>query len=226
MKTILRKSLTCIIGIFLFTGISVISWGLDDIPGYFADIHRTIYVVLMAILTILVTIFVPNEGRGSGTGIKTIKRQHSAILYLQILAFLMVILSPISDRHHFLSLPQSSIIREVGLIFVFLGYSLMNWSVMVLGKQFSVDVTIQENHNLITSGPYRFIRHPRYCGNLLFFTGIALTYCSLLSTFIALLTLGVLLWRIFDEEKLMRDTFKEKWDNYAAKSWRLIPFVY
>ncbi|MCL4876976.1 MAG: hypothetical protein KJ064_09970 [Anaerolineae bacterium] len=79
---------------------------------------------------------------------------------------------------------------------------------------------------LVTDGPYRFLRHPRYLGIIMFNLGIALVYRSWMAMIlVAALTL-VLLWRIHDEESLMHQEFGADWDVYARKSWHLIPFVY
>lgn len=88
------------------------------------------------------------------------------------------------------------------------------YTTAVLGKQFSLQVTIQENHKLITEGPYRCIRNPRYLGIVLFNLGLAL------------ILVVVLLWRIRDEEALMHQTFGVVWEAYTTRSWHLIPYVY
>lgn len=44
------------------------------------------------------------------------------------------------------------------------GFLMISWSEVSLGKQFSIQVTVQENYQLMTDGPYRFLRHPRYPG--------------------------------------------------------------
>lgn len=106
------------------------------------------------------------------------------------------------------------------------GFLMISWSEVSLGKQFSIQVTVQENHQLVTDGPYRFLRHPRHLGIIMFNLGIALVYRSWMAMIlVAALTL-VLLWRIHDEESLMHQEFGADWDAYARKSWHLIPFVY
>lgn len=226
MKILIQKSKYFFLGIFLFAGIPLLSWGLGDFRTYFSSFYRFAYTVLMIFLTLLVVFFVPNEGRGEGEGVKLLQRQKLAILYLQMISFLFVILSPISDRHNFLTLTDIPSLRYLGLAFTFIGYFLMNWSVKALGKQFSINVTIQKDHELITNGPYRVIRHPRYLGLLIFFTGISLVFRSWISLVFVFLTTLVILWRIGDEEKLMQNEFLEKWNAYAQKTWRLIPFLY
>jgi len=102
----------------------------------------------------------------------------------------------------------------------------MNWAEASLGKQFSVQVTLQDGHRLVTDGLYRYLRHRRYLGIIGFNVGIALVFHSWLAlVFVAGLVL-VLLWRIHDEELLMRQAFGVEWETYTRRSWRLIPFVY
>jgi protein-S-isoprenylcysteine O-methyltransferase Ste14 len=65
-----------------------------------------------------------------------------------------------------------------------------------LRKQFSVQVTIQENHQLVTGGLYRYLRHPRYLGILVFNLGIALVFRSRLGLALVAALGGVLLVRV------------------------------
>ncbi len=226
MKSAIQKAFYFLAGILLFTGIPMIAWGIGDVSGYFSNIHRALYTVIMAIATLLTVLFVPNQGRGSGEGVKLVARQKLAVLYLQIVSVLFVVLSPISDRRGLLAFADGSALRTIGLVLTFSGYFFMNWAIVVLGKQFSVNVTIQKDHKLITKGPYRLIRHPRYLGIILFLSGIALVFRSLLSAILVVITVAALSWRIADEEKLMQDEFEGAWEDYKKRSWRLIPHIY
>ncbi|MFH0921362.1 MAG: isoprenylcysteine carboxylmethyltransferase family protein, partial [Fibrobacterota bacterium] len=211
---------------FLFTGVPLVAWGLFDARTYFASPFRTVYTVLMLLATLLVVIFVPKEGRGEGLGVRTLPRQRWAILYLQLASLLFVILSPLADRHGWLVYSGGPLVRGTGLVLTCTGYFFMSWAVFALGRQFSMNVTIQKNHELITNGPYRFIRHPRYLGILLFFAGISLVFRSGVSMALVVVTLFVIRWRIKDEEKLMRGEFKAYWDAYVKQTWQLVPFLF
>jgi protein-S-isoprenylcysteine O-methyltransferase Ste14 len=78
----------------------------------------------------------------------------------------------------------------------------------------------------VTDGPYRYLRHPRYFGIIVFAKGIALVFRSEVGLILVVALFLVLLWRIRDEETLMREEFGPEWEAYAQKSWGLIPFVY
>jgi protein-S-isoprenylcysteine O-methyltransferase Ste14 len=211
----MRKVVSFFIGIVLFSLLPIIGWDVCDIDGFLDNPYRLMFVVMMATLSFLVVIFVPKEGRGYGEGEsnKLIKRQKLTILALQIIPLLIVIFSPYFDRNHFLTFNENSIIRFMGLLFTFIGFSLMNWSIIVLGRQFSVNVTIQKDHKLITNGPYKYIRHPRYLGIIVFLTGIPLVFISIIPLFLNLLLFIVLIWRIRDEEKLMHQSLKKNGKN-------------
>jgi protein-S-isoprenylcysteine O-methyltransferase Ste14 len=61
---------------------------------------------------------------------------------------------------------------------------------------------------------------------LTFTLGFALVFLSGLGLALVVAEALVLLWRIHDEEELLRHEFAAEWDAYARASWRLLPFVY
>ena len=73
------------------------------------------------------------------------------------------------------ALPYAWMFASAGVVLFVAGLLLRWWAIIVLGRFFTVDVSIAEGHELIESGPYRFIRHPSYTGALLAFLGFART---------------------------------------------------
>lgn len=88
------------------------------------------------------------------------------------------------------------------------------------------DVTIQENHHLVTSGLYRYVRHPRYLGAVFLGVGLSLTFRSRIGLVLSSAFIGLIILRIRDEEALMHKEFGQEWEVYCEHSWRLIPFLY
>jgi protein-S-isoprenylcysteine O-methyltransferase Ste14 len=78
---------------------------------------------------------------------------------------------------------------------------------------------------LITTGPYRLVRHPIYSGAVLFFWVTLLGHWSLQSAAIALAVTLTILIRIPVEERLLRATFPE-YDDYARRTKRVVPFIW
>lgn len=107
------------------------------------------------------------------------------------------------------------------------GLGLRYWAVVRLGRFFSTHVLIQHQHQLITDGPYRWIRHPAYTGLLLALAGAGLA----MGDFLALLLLTLIPFiafkiRIAMEEKTMTKQFGQQYLVYSNKTYKLLPLFY
>ena len=100
------------------------------------------------------------------------------------------------------------------------------WPVFVLGRRFSGLVAIQPGHELVTDGPYRYVRHPSYLGMMLALAGWALVFRSAVGLAATALGLLVLATRIEAEEALLASQFGEPYEEYRRRTWRLLPGVY
>jgi protein-S-isoprenylcysteine O-methyltransferase len=113
-----------------------------------------------------------------------------------------------------------------GLVLVWAGIALRLWAVRTLGEFFRTTVMVQDDHRLVETGPYQWLRHPSYTGTLLTLLGFGLSFGNWIS--LALLIAGPLLaysYRIAVEEKALRLRFGPQYDAYARRRWRLIPFL-
>ncbi|ESQ83163.1 hypothetical protein AEAC466_14980 [Asticcacaulis sp. AC466] len=107
------------------------------------------------------------------------------------------------------------------------GIGLRWYAISHLGRFFTVNVAILDDHRLIDTGLYRWIRHPSYTGWLLAILGLGLCLGNGLSLCILLVpTVSVILWRIAIEERALRGAFGQAYVAYATKTWRLIPYIY
>lgn len=214
------------IGLLIFIILPILSWSPWAVKEFLAEPTRAAYCAVTLMLLVGVVLWVPDFGRSRRAGISLVPRQHAALAIMQVLSLADVAVPPFCDRRNIATFPDTIAIRMAGLLLFTFGYLLMNWAVMALDRQFSIEVTVQENHQLITSGPYRLIRHPRYLGILLFLAGMALIFRSQLGLAISALMLLTLGWRIYDEEKLLQRQFGSQWTQYAHKTRRLVPFLY
>lgn len=107
------------------------------------------------------------------------------------------------------------------------GLALRLWAIHVLDRWFTVDVTIQDGHQLVQHGPYRWLCHPSYTGALMAFAGLGLGLGNVLSL---LLVLPAAVWafqrRIRVEEAALHDGFGAAYAGYVAARWRLLPWVW
>ena len=163
--------------------------------------------------------------------------------------------SPVSQRILSTLLPASTSLAALrltrlsaaGCILATAGSLIRIWCHHALRQFFTWQVTVQRNHELITSGPYAIVRHPSYTGWLLMAAGNLLllfgpnsyfTAASLGNTPVGKVAAGAvlihslsvtpsLLMRMGHEDSLLRKEFGTKWDEWAKRTpYRLIPFVY
>jgi protein-S-isoprenylcysteine O-methyltransferase Ste14 len=101
----------------------------------------------------------------------------------------------------------------------------MVWARRTLGRNWSANVTFKEGHELITSGPYAYVRHPIYSGLLLLILSVAVYAGSVISFVIFLLFfLGAFL-KAGKEERLMAEHFPDAYPIYLKRVKAIIPFV-
>lgn len=140
-----------------------------------------------------------------------------------VVAIALIIVTSYSNAGAFTSIS----VGIVGITLMVLGLALRFWSMGVLGRYYSRTLRVVEGHRLVRKGPYRIVRHPGYLSSLCIWMGGALGLQNVILICVFLLGFSaVYVYRISMEEKMLRDEFGAEYDNYAANSWRLIPFVY
>lgn len=124
-------------------------------------------------------------------------------------------------------LPWPHTVYFAGLAIFGFGLLLRWWSIITLGRFFTVQVAIASDHRLIQNGPYRILRHPSYTGVLLELLGFTLCMGNWLTMIVMLAPVLVVFgWRIHVEEAALGDAFADQWRDYVRRTWRLLPLVY
>jgi protein-S-isoprenylcysteine O-methyltransferase len=115
--------------------------------------------------------------------------------------------------------------RWLGLAAMAAGLALRVYSIVWLGPMFTRFVQILPGHELVMTGPYRFVRHPSYSGLLLFYAGMGLALGSWLSlaALAGLPALGIA-YRIRVEERALLSAFGEEYRAYMLRVRGLVPF--
>jgi protein-S-isoprenylcysteine O-methyltransferase Ste14 len=115
----------------------------------------------------------------------------------------------------------------IGMTLVVIGFVIRIYSILTLNQYFTYSVAKVENHKIIETGLYKFIRHPGYLGQLIIFIGISTSISNWLSILVMMIpvTLGYL-HRIKVEERFMIEQMGENYLNYQKRTKRLIPMVY
>jgi protein-S-isoprenylcysteine O-methyltransferase Ste14 len=123
-------------------------------------------------------------------------------------------------------LPHPGWIATGTALFI-IGFALRVWSIRTLGRFFTMELGIRKDHALVEKGPYRLIRHPSYTGYLLMLIGIGVAYRSWLAFGIPVgLTIGFLVLRIRQEERLLTQTLGSEYNEYRKRTFRLIPYLF
>ncbi|MEZ4819155.1 MAG: isoprenylcysteine carboxylmethyltransferase family protein [Bdellovibrionota bacterium] len=137
------------------------------------------------------------------------------------IGFIISLLLPIVD---FIYLKQTFLSNIWGaFLFALSGLLFRIYSIQYLGKQFTSKVKIVEEHQLITSGPYKKIRHPSYTGSFMMLLGNALMYGSWLGICaVVFFMLPAFLFRIRVEEKTLTAFFGQKYIDYKSRTRPLV----
>ncbi|MGV9011144.1 MAG: methyltransferase family protein [Flavobacteriales bacterium] len=120
---------------------------------------------------------------------------------------------------------HTNTVGVIGLILAAAGAVLAIWSRYLLGRNWSVSVQKKQDHELISKGPYKFVRHPIYSGLLLLFTGNALIvgdYRAIIAVLIVFLSFW---YKLRKEERWMTEAFGEAYVEYAKGTRALVPGI-
>jgi protein-S-isoprenylcysteine O-methyltransferase Ste14 len=144
------------------------------------------------------------------------------ILSILFFAFLVLysIYPPIMNLIH-LDFPVW--LRWLGTLFAFIGTAFWIYSQAVLNKYWSPQLQVQKEHKVITTGPYKVIRHPIYAATFIWVIGLALFTANMVFAFIALLTIIWLILRVTKEEKMMIEQFGNEYERYIQNTGKFFP---
>jgi protein-S-isoprenylcysteine O-methyltransferase len=127
----------------------------------------------------------------------------------------------IAGASHGLAIGWAGIAVMVG------GLALRLWSQAVLGRYYTTTLRHAEDQPILTSGPYRLLRHPGYAGLLLAWVGAGLATANwAVAAAVALLMSVAYGYRMAAEEAMLLGAFGGRYKEYMARTWRLIPYVY
>lgn len=111
----------------------------------------------------------------------------------------------------------AALVTAAGLLFTV-------WARMHLGRNWSGLVTIKEDHELVTSGPYAWVRHPIYTGLLAAFIACGFARGDWRGVVAVAIAIAALWRKLRLEEQWMRERFGESYAAYARRVPALVPF--
>ncbi|MGP8072645.1 MAG: methyltransferase family protein [Thermoplasmata archaeon] len=138
-----------------------------------------------------------------------------------------VLLAPEYAYHwpKFPDFPGSGMVQLAGLVLGASSGVLFYRAARTMGRQMTPKIQVQEGHQLMQTGPFRYIRHPVYTAIVGAALGETLFLLSLPLGLITLMMVGLAFYRARLEEALLRspDAFGAAYDSYMARTGRFLP---
>ncbi len=144
------------------------------------------------------------------------------VLFFLLMAFLVLYIINVPWLA-LLSVPIPSWLRWTGYLLGLASLVLWMWAQTALGKQWSPQLQRREQHHLVTSGPYKLIRHPIYTAMFGFATSLALLTANWVFIGLAVLVIFGLIARVPKEEQMMIDEFGEQYEYYIDHTGAFFP---
>lgn len=210
-----RALFNFLFNLLLLPGLIVLGWGLDDPAGLAAHPVRPTVCILLAAYTLA------RSTLSVALGLETLRPDRHAGLYrLHLLLMeLVLLLSPFIDRYAFHLMPEA--VRWAGLALTAAGSGVGLWAQWAWLRE-----KRRHPRALVTTGPYRWVRHPRLLNALLIAAGAALAFAAGLALVLLALLTGVSLVLIRAEERSLLEERGEEYAAYRQRTWRLIPYVF
>ena len=190
----------------------------------------TIYIMLLIAITIILFVLeiglvIRDNARGKG---KTASDKGTRYFNFIAITVGIVAAAILNGVQKFVFLGgKTPAVFFVGIAIMLSGMALRYWAVITLGASFRTTIETTRDQIVVTTGPYKLIRHPSYCGWLLICCGYGIAMQNLLSLLVAvLLPLTALLYRIHVEEKVLVSSLGSEYVEYQKRTKRLIPWVW
>ena len=222
-NTIAKQVLSPIIlGVVLFALAGTTDW----LQGWLFNIVHTAVWVGMTIALIYGN---PELLNARGKREKGTKGWDMVLLSLYGLAWLaLLVVAALDARYGWTAAPTSPALVLIGSGLMIAGFALMTWG-MLVNRHFELTVRLQEErgHNVVTTGPYRFVRHPGYTGVILsFFIGMPLVLGSVPAIIPAIIGAIVMIVRTALEDRMLHNELPGYLQYAQETRYRLLPGVW
>lgn len=190
-----------------------------------AFLQRPVGAVCLALWIVWWLLIAVGRQRGAPS---TYDRSQWAILALGIVALLGLILVPPWEYVHFSGpIPRDGALAWIGLGLFAAGIALQAAAFWSLRGLYTSRLGMQPGHRVVTTGPYRLVRHPGYLSNLACLTGFSLGLSSLVGLGLTLFVVPLIVRRIQREEEMLALELGQQYERYRQQvRWHLLPYLF
>ena len=171
------------------------------------------------------------SARGVKRDVRERSRRNGTVIRIALIIIVLLLLRAPIPGHLFRyietykSVSSNPVMKSIGVALCAIGLAFAIWARVYLGKNWGMPMSLKVEHELVTTGPYSFVRHPIYSGLLLAMLGSAFVSVMIwLLPFAIFCAYFVYSARI--EEKLMTTQFPNQYLKYKKRTKMLIPFVF
>lgn len=193
--------------------------------------HNIFRLILFAGFLIIIPIGLYHRIRSQATGEKLDRRQEGNFILLTLRpvgvaawgGLIAYMINP--SWMAWSSVPLPIWLRWIGIGIGIIAGSLFSWTLLNLGKNLTDTVVTRKEHSLITSGPYRWVRHPFYSSAILFTLAISLAAANWFFLLAGVLFFILIVIRTRTEEKHLLTRFGDEYRNYMRQTGRFFPWI-
>ena len=144
-----------------------------------------------------------------------------------LLGALALVAAPVLNAQGIAGASHGPVVGWIGVAVMVCGLALRLWSQAVLGRYYTTTLRHDDDQPILASGPYRLLRHPGYAGLLLAWVGAGLATANwAVASAVTLLMVVAYSYRIAAEEAMLVSAFGGRYEEYMARTWRLVPYLY
>ncbi len=178
------------------------------------------------IIWVLIQIWIGRKDKLLSKNVEATGSKSTYVIIVGILAGIFIAF----EVSHLLPSPidhYSYLIQWIGIGIAVLGLIIHVTAIYTLGKFFKTVIIIQDKHELIPVGLYKYFRHPSYFAGMVILLGMGLMLNNWVAFFIILIIpFLTFIYRISTEEKVLIQKFGQQYLDYKKKTWAILPFIW
>ena len=214
-------------GLFILVAMGALiflpAWTLDYWQAW---TFLTVFGVSELLITVYLIIKDPKLLERRLHGGPTAEKEASQKIIMSIVSIgfiAILVVSTLDHRFHWSSVPVP--IEIAGDFLVTLGF-LIIFIVFKENTFASATIKLVPGQKVISTGPYAVVRHPMYSGSLIYLMGIPIALGSWWGVSVLTMMMPVLIWRLFDEEKLLEKNLPGYSEYMDKVKHRLVPILW